>query len=753
MKSKIAALVSICLLALALAVPALAGGWASITLEELPTGVIAGEPLTIRFAVRQHGVTLLPGLTPIISARNPATGEATSAKATPVEGQVGRYEASLTFPASGSWEWSIQAFTMNQRMPDLVVSASAQQIQVAEPAPSQLPITIGIGGLVVVLAAAALAIRKQPRWALGMVILGLLVGGAGLASAANKGNKPEMPANASQKVPLNQTGQALFVAKGCVTCHANNRIDNKYYDFRSDIGPNLSQYAASPEFLRMWLKDPVAVKPNTEMPNLDLDEAEIEALVAFLSDIPNAAKSPATATPAAEQVVTATPGLGQVVPIQKAPTGEVAACSNLDRSRGLLVSYTGDKDSYLALVDPATGETLCGVDRIDPGLYPVYAFAPGRSAMLALGQITSTQTNWRVRWIDLKAWTAVDTGVVLDGWPQGLDVNPQRTQVAITYTRVGKDAQQKMLGYNLAQVDLSGKSDMIKTELDIMPRLVAYIGDGKTILVYGASYDFDKETTTSRAKIRLYNASDLKLIWETELSGVLEGYFNTGDSKQFNPDQMAQWQPALALSFDREKLYVVHADADQLTTVDLAAQRWSTAEIQPRLSWLERLLRLTSSVAHAKVLNGTFKWAALSTDSARLYVTGFTGQPKKDQQGGWQSEMLPFGFQVIDTADGSEIARMNNGASEISLSADGTTIFLRSNTSDKPWTDVLDAATLKTIKHVDRQLLYPVQTLSGENWIVGSPEGQWVHLMNVFEEKGFSPVSKIPGKGYFVSTP
>jgi hypothetical protein len=243
-------------------------------------------------------------------------------------------------------------------------------------------------------------------------------------------------------------------------------------------------------------------------------------------------------------------------------------------------------------------------------------------------------------------------------------------------------------------------------------------------------------------------------MWETELKGVLEGIIRTGEAEQaqVEPDQLTQWQPALALSPDREKLYIVHADADRLTTVDLAAQRASTIEIRPSLSWLERLLRLTSTVAQAKVLNGTTKQAVLSPDGARLYVSGFTGQPKKDPQGNWSFDMLPFGLQVIDTADGGEIARMKIEASAIDLSFDGNTIFLRGWRDDKVWTDMLDANSLETTDHLDGQMLFPAQTLAGESWVVGGPQGQWAPWMNVFDRKGYKPVSKIIGMGYWVST-
>ena len=171
------------------------------------------------------------------------------------------------------------------------------------------------------------------------------------------------------------------------------------------------------------------------------------------------------------------------------------------------------------------------------------------------------------------------------------------------------------------------------------------------------------------------------------------------------------------------------------------------------MSWLERLLRLTSSVAQAKGINGTTKQALLSPDGARLYVTGVSGQAKKDKYGNWQFDEQPFGLQVIDTTDGSEVARMKTDAREIDLTADGKNIFLRGWTNDRPWTDVLDAESLETAHRLDGQLLYPAQTLSGESWVVGSPDGKWALSLSVFDRKGYMPVSEIKGRGYWVSIP
>jgi cytochrome c2 len=77
-------------------------------------------------------------------------------------------------------------------------------------------------------------------------------------------------------------GRALFSAKGCVTCHHHGAIPGSGQLGGSDV-PDLTNYTVNAEFLRTWLKDPRAIRPNTWMPNLELKKDEIEALIVFLS--------------------------------------------------------------------------------------------------------------------------------------------------------------------------------------------------------------------------------------------------------------------------------------------------------------------------------------------------------------------------------------------------------------------------------------------------------------------------------------
>jgi cytochrome c oxidase subunit 2 len=80
-----------------------------------------------------------------------------------------------------------------------------------------------------------------------------------------------------------QTGQALFLAKGCIVCHSHEALAGARWDFGElQFGPNLSNVTLEPDYLHDWLSNPAAMKPGTYMPTLGLSDPEIDALIAFL---------------------------------------------------------------------------------------------------------------------------------------------------------------------------------------------------------------------------------------------------------------------------------------------------------------------------------------------------------------------------------------------------------------------------------------------------------------------------------------
>ncbi|MBI4219902.1 MAG: hypothetical protein HY682_07165 [Chloroflexi bacterium] len=162
-----------------LAGTALAGGWAIVKLDALPNDVVAGEPVSIGFTVLQHGRTPAPGLNPLIKAVHVPSGETIEGPAR-AQGEPGHYVAEITLPVSGSWSWSINAYSGDHPMPPLTVlspeispaSADTQPAsngRVSEAnlgAPSSArwaAIGLGLSGLALITTAGIFSIQRR-RW-------------------------------------------------------------------------------------------------------------------------------------------------------------------------------------------------------------------------------------------------------------------------------------------------------------------------------------------------------------------------------------------------------------------------------------------------------------------------------------------------------------------------------------------------------------------------------------------------------------
>lgn len=99
------------LLACGVAWTTYAGGWAVITVEELPDYFVAGKPVTLPFTVRQHGMRLLNDLTPTVQLNS--GNEYVSAL---VRREGGRYLASFNVPRAGEWVVAINSSFLNSRI-------------------------------------------------------------------------------------------------------------------------------------------------------------------------------------------------------------------------------------------------------------------------------------------------------------------------------------------------------------------------------------------------------------------------------------------------------------------------------------------------------------------------------------------------------------------------------------------------------------------------------------------------------------
>jgi cytochrome c oxidase subunit 2 len=88
-----------------------------------------------------------------------------------------------------------------------------------------------------------------------------------------------------------QTGRTRFRQLTCANCH-NIRGVNQQQPFAPDLTHLASRRMLageavenSPENLRRWLRDPDVIKPGSYMPNLHLNDADLNALTAYLAGL------------------------------------------------------------------------------------------------------------------------------------------------------------------------------------------------------------------------------------------------------------------------------------------------------------------------------------------------------------------------------------------------------------------------------------------------------------------------------------
>jgi hypothetical protein len=102
------------------------GGWAVVTVKDLPEYFVAGQQYTIEFQVRQHGRTLLSDLRPELVIGIKGVRDITVPAV--ARSAAGTYAATFTAPAAGQVSLTIRSGFMNNQLrlyPQAVIAAGS----------------------------------------------------------------------------------------------------------------------------------------------------------------------------------------------------------------------------------------------------------------------------------------------------------------------------------------------------------------------------------------------------------------------------------------------------------------------------------------------------------------------------------------------------------------------------------------------------------------------------------------------------
>lgn len=412
----------------------------------------------------------------------------------------------------------------------------------------------------------------------------------------------------------------------------------------------------------------------------------------------------------------------------------------------------------LVPIDPSSSQALDGYEPISLGQSYSYAFSPDLSRLAAVGYVSPLHPHGgSLHLIDLVTWEDHVQELQLDAYVNAMDFSPDGERLAIAY---GNNNSQ-VLVLNAVESPVKSKTTLLQTSVDFLVNEMEFTSDGSGLMIYG--YRIENPSTVNQQNpeppfVALLDSSDLSVLWNENLEGVRHGIFpkdeNSDEPVDFTqPGQAIYFFPGLTFAPEGNVLYVVHANEDVLTTVDFDAREFSSVEIQPQLSWMERLLSLTAGVAHAKVAEGTTKQVAISPDGETLYIVGQNSELGEQKGNTWQIVENPLGLQIVRAEDGKRLARYDTEASAVSISFGGHYLFLQgwSQEHDSAWTQVFDTTTNRPETGVENNTwLVPTRRLNGTPILASSVyiNGESEHHYTIVDSRNLSTLAEWSSSDY-----
>ena len=172
------------------------------------------------------------------------------------------------------------------------------------------------------------------------------------------------------------------------------------------------------------------------------------------------------------------------------------------------------------------------------------------------------------------------------------------------------------------------------------------------------------------------------------------------------------------------------------------------------MGWLERLLGLTADVAHAKGPMDSFaRYAVLSPDGTRLYVSGYDMLMAEDGAGGWGVTETLAPLRVIDQATGHVLAERDVPSHALRLTPDGRTLLALDLSNNATMTTVLDVESLAVVARVEGYHVVTVADMDGETRFVAQSIRHRRTDFTVFEPLTFAVLAEwsVDGPAWLVA--
>lgn len=444
-------------------------------------------------------------------------------------------------------------------------------------------------------------------------------------------------------------------------------------------------------------------------------------------------------------------------------TPEKAIAPNSDTSDAIALLAVTEKEIGVGLqarpVDPATLADLPGYAAIDFGHHYTYAVSPDRKMLAVIPWYTQSNAGGVLHLIDLNTWTDMPTNIRIDDYAGELTFGADGKTLYWAMPTVRNPGHGMPRDYQLFryQLDSRQSSAIAQFPSSFIPwsqRLSS--GD---VAIFGVPTD-PNNLAEDVPHLLIVSPTKNRITADVRLDGVKTGQFreqttNVTPSAQGESWQYVSYSPGLAWDLNRKVLYVVHAEDDKVTEVDLVkgvvAQQ---TQIRPWQSFLEWISNSLAPAAEAKGGPWLEARVLLSRDGKRLYVLN-----EKTEMG-----LLKVTDLRVIAIDGMrEISHLDELLTDFALTPDGKSLLVVKGEIDKSYgfemlvnrdVYVLDAETLQERIHVrvaqvDQLVLngfspdgrYAYLRGSSAQWVEGSGWRNWQTMWQLLDLNDYRLIS------------
>lgn len=436
------------------------------------------------------------------------------------------------------------------------------------------------------------------------------------------------------------------------------------------------------------------------------------------------------------------------LPTTELPGAPPAASSDAALDAPVAMIIEGHPESGSRSIVPVSaesGEPMEGLQPLVLGEGIFYGFSQDRSQMAVFSHSVKECKGFCLRIVDIRNWQEMQDPILLnyrkDAWLTVPTFDQDSRYIPLLVGGVSSNSTDVLL------IDRSPSLDTVKTTLDANVYQASLTPDGN-LAVYGVVPGSSKSELVIYAA--LLNGSNLQLLWEQTLPEIK---LSEGDvSNHSDPSLAVYYDPAKIFSPDGGKLYIVAADEPTLVTVDFQSRTTTSVNIEPQLSWLQRLLALDIRSVQAKMLNGIYKMGVPSQDGRYLFVVGQQSVAVKKDNDEIQVDTLPLGLQVIDTQNGTLVQEIETSANRLSLSPDGKLLLLNSwemtGASEKVWTDVLDLESWQIVQHLNGTVSPSRLSDGSQAWLVLGANSGSAYTADIYLPGEASPRAHLTRSSY-----